>query len=156
MEVLIEKFYSGFARLDADTMISCYHPNITFEDPAFGVLIGENAKSMWQMLCDSQKGKNFRITYSNIKANLNDGEAQWEAHYTFSKTHRKVHNKINAQFKFKDGLIINHQDNFNLHTWAKQALGFKGLLIGSTGFFKKQLQMQTNKALRNYINKKAH
>jgi len=44
MQKLIETFYTSFANLDAETMISCYHDEITFEDPAFGVLKGERAK----------------------------------------------------------------------------------------------------------------
>ena len=29
-------------------MISCYHDNIIFSDPAFGELKGDDAKAMWQ------------------------------------------------------------------------------------------------------------
>jgi ketosteroid isomerase-like protein len=38
---LIEKFYSAFAHADAEGMVSCYTDDITFEDPAFGVLKGK-------------------------------------------------------------------------------------------------------------------
>jgi len=44
-------------------------------------------------------------------------------------------------------LIIKHTDDFNLHNWAKQALGFKGLLLGKTNFFKKKLHQTTGKLL---------
>ncbi len=154
MQDIVEKFYSAFNHLDADTMCSCYHDDIIFEDPAFSVLKGDRAKAMWQMLCESQKGKNFKIEYSEVKADISQGSAHWEAYYNFSKTGRKVHNKIDAQFTFKDGLIINHKDDFNLHKWAQQALGFKGLLFGGMGFFKTKLQKQTNDLLDKYIEKK--
>ncbi len=55
MKSVIEKFYQAFEELDAESMIECYHNEIIFEDPAFGVLKGEKAKNMWRMLCDSQK-----------------------------------------------------------------------------------------------------
>ncbi|MCK5702831.1 MAG: nuclear transport factor 2 family protein, partial [Cyclobacteriaceae bacterium] len=71
----------------------------------------------------------------------------WEAYYSFSKTGRKVHNIINAEFEFKDGKIIKHIDNFDLYKWSKQALGIQGLILGWTGFFKKKLHKQTNKML---------
>ena len=156
MKDIIEKFYKAFSDLDADTMCSCYHDDIMFEDPGFGVLNGDRAKAMWQMLCTSQKGKDFKVIYSDIKANATStgGSAHWEAFYTFSKTGRKVHNKIDAAFTFKDGLIINHKDDFNLHNWAKQAIGFKGLLFGHAGFFKTKLQRNTNYLLDQYIEKK--
>jgi len=153
METIIHRFYIAFSKLDAETMVSCYHDTIIFTDPAFGTLKGERAKNMWRMLCASQKGKDFRVTFSNIKTIENSGSADWEASYTFSKTGRKVHNKISAKFKFQDGLIVEHTDDFNLHKWAKQAMGFKGLLLGGTGFFKKKLQQQTNTLLDKYQQK---
>jgi hypothetical protein len=106
------------------------------------------------MLCESQKGKDFKVIYSDIKTNTNKGSAHWEAFYRYSKTGRRVHNKIDATFEFKDGLIIKHTDRFNLHKWAKQAMGFKGLLLGGTGFFKKKLNTQTNYLLNKYIDEK--
>jgi len=150
MQKLIHKFYQAFEKLDAETMTSCYHNDVVFEDPAFGVLKGEKAKNMWRMLCTSQKGKNFIVKASKIEANNKNGTAHWEAHYTFSKTGRKVHNIIDAKFEFKDGKIIKHTDYFNLHNWAKQALGFKGLLLGGTNFFKKKLNVQTNQLLSRF------
>lgn len=128
-------------------MVRHYHPQITFEDPAFGVLQGEHARNMWRMLCASQQGKDFKVEYSEIRFVNNLGEAKWEARYTFSPTGRLVHNKIRAQFNFRDGKIISHTDDFDLHRWASQAMGWKGSLIGWTGFFRKKLQKQTHKML---------
>ena len=98
-----------------------------------------------------EKGKDFKVIFSNIEANEKEGSAHWEAFYTFSKTGRKVHNKIDAAFEFKDGLIIKHTDDFDLHNWAKQAMGFKGLIIGRTSYFKNKLKAQTNYILDKYI-----
>ena len=153
MKSTISTFYTSFQNRDADAMVACYHDEIIFEDPAFGVLKGERAKTMWRMLCESQKGKAFKLEFSGIQVEGNSGFALWEAQYTFSKTGRHVHNKIDAKFQFEDGLIIKHDDRFNLHEWAKQALGFQGWLLGGTGFFQKKLQQQTNEMLRKYIEK---
>lgn len=155
MENVIEKFYKAFSNLDAETMVSCYHDQVVFEDPAFGILYGERAKNMWRMLCESQKNKDFRIDYSKIEATKNEGSAFWEAFYTFSKTGRKVHNRIHAKFEFKDGKIIKHTDTFNLHSWSKQALGLKGFVLGKTMYFKNKLKVQTNRLLDNYEKNKA-
>ena len=105
------------------------------------------------MLCQSQKGKNFVVEYSNIEASNDKGSAHWEAHYTFGKTNRKVHNIIDAKFEFKDGKIIRHTDSFNLYRWSKQALGLQGWLLGWTSFFKNKLQQQTNGMLRKFEEK---
>lgn len=154
MKDTISKFYEAFANKDAETMVSLYHDSIRFYDPAFGELKGERAKNMWRMLCESQKGKEFIVTHHNVQANDEEGMAQWEAKYMFSATDRKVHNKITAQFKFKDGKIIEHIDSFDLHAWSKQALGFTGKILGGTNFFKNKLQKKTNGLLDSYEAKK--
>jgi len=151
MKLVIENFYSSFSILDAESMIAYYHDDIVFEDPAFGVLKGDKAKNMWRMLCAN--AKDLEIKYSKIDANSDNGKAHWEAHYTFSQTGKRVHNIIDASFEFKNGRIIKHTENFNLHKWAKQALGFQGLLLGGTSFFKKKLNAQTNKLLSAFEQK---
>ncbi|WP_024769749.1 MULTISPECIES: nuclear transport factor 2 family protein [Aquimarina] len=149
MKKLIETFYTGLSNLDAETMISCYHDDVVFEDPGFGKLKGNRAKGMWRMLC--KNARNFKVEFSQVEANDQKGSAHWEAWYSFSKTGRSVHNKIDAQFEFKDGKIIKHTDDFNLHRWASQAIGWKGALLGGTGFFKKKLILQTNKMLDKFM-----
>lgn len=154
MKQLIEQFYTAFANCDAETMVSCYHEDIVFHDPAFGELHGKHAGNMWRMLCAAQQGKqDFRIEYSDIRTDEQQGTAHWEAHYTFSQTGRKVFNKIDASFEFKDGKIIKHTDHFSLYKWASQAIGFKGSLLGWTSFFKNKLQQQTSKSLKRFEEK---
>jgi len=148
MTELIKTFYTAFQNLDAEGMARCYHDEIIFEDPAFGILKGERAGNMWRMLCGSSR--DLQIQYSKIIANKDTGSADWIADYTFQRTGRKVHNEIQAEFIFKDGRIIGHRDDFNLHSWARQALGMKGLLIGGTSFFKKKLNQQTNRLLTKF------
>jgi ketosteroid isomerase-like protein len=146
---LIEKFYKAFKKKDAKTMLSCYHNDVVFSDPVFGTLNAERVSGMWQMLCKA--GKDLTITFDGVQADKDNGKAHWEASYTFSQTGKNVHNVIDATFKFKDGLIIEHTDVFNLRKCAGQALGFKGMLLGGTSFFKKKLQNQTNKKLDKFI-----
>ena len=151
MKSLIETFYTAFQNKDAETMVSCYHDEIIFCDPAFGELKGEDAKSMWRMLC--RNSKDLKIEFSDISASLKKGAVHWEAWYTFSKTGREVHNIVDAEFEFKNSKIIKHTDTFNLHKWASQAMGLKGKLFGGTNFFKNKLQKQTNKLLNDFKEK---
>ncbi|MFK7782782.1 nuclear transport factor 2 family protein [Psychroserpens sp.] len=155
MEHVIEKFYNAFKNLDAESMVSFYHEDIVFKDPAFGVLKGNRAKNMWRMLCESQKNKDFQVTFSNINVSEYESSASWEAFYTFSKTGRKVHNIIEARFEFKDGKIIKHTDSFNLYRWSKQALGLKGFVMGNTKYFRNKLKAQTNRLLDKYEKKQS-
>ncbi len=151
MKEVIEGFYQAFHDKDSEKMISFYHEEIIFSDPAFGTLQGERAKNMWKMLLEA--GKDLKVNYSNVSFDQNIGKANWEAHYTFSKTNRKIHNKITAHFKFKEGKIIEHIDDFNLRKWAQQALGLKGAILGGTKFFRSKLQNQTNRMLDKFEEK---
>lgn len=127
---LIEKFYTAFQSRDADGMCACYHPDVTFTDPAFGTLRGAQAASMWRMLCG--RGKDLRVTFNNVQADETHGSAHWEARYTFGKNRRSVYNIIEAEFVFKDGLILQHTDHFNFWRWSRMALGVTGMLLGWT------------------------
>ena len=153
MANIISQFYTAFSYLDSETMNSFYADDVVFNDPAFGTLKGDEVKYMWQMLCEAQVGKDFKVEFSNVMEDDVSGTAHWEAHYIFSRTGRKVHNKIDAEFKITDGKIIEHTDRFNLKKWASQAMGFKGSIIGGTGYFKRKLQFRTKKMLGRYIEK---
>jgi hypothetical protein len=143
----INQFYLAFQKLDVDKMLTFYHEDIQFTDPAFGTLNGDDAKNMWRMICSRAKG--FSLLYNQVT----ETSAHWEATYIFSATGNKIINKIDATFQFKDGKIYKHVDDFNLHEWASQALGFKGRLLGGTKFFKKKLNKQTNQFLAAYTKK---
>jgi ketosteroid isomerase-like protein len=148
-ESLITKFYTAFANADAKTMSECYHPKVHFIDPAFGLLKGEQVSKMWEMLLSKSKG-NLKIEFSNVKADDSTGSANWIATYNFSKTNRKVVNKIRAEFVFQDGLIIKHTDSFDVWKWSKQAFGATGYLLGWTGFFQNKVQKQALLSLQKF------
>lgn len=151
VEQVANNFYSAFQQKNANGMIECYHQDLQFEDPAFGKLSYAQTCGMWKMLCES--AKDLSIEYSILKSEDEYVEVRWIAEYSFSKTGKFVHNEIIAQLMFRDGKIIQHTDNFDLFKWAKQAMGLQGWLIGSTPFFRKKLQQQTNYQLANYMQK---
>ncbi|HEY4618565.1 MAG TPA: nuclear transport factor 2 family protein [Flavobacterium sp.] len=148
-EKTLVKFYSAFANANAYTMSECYHQDIVFRDPIFGLLKGNNVSQMWKMLIESSKG-NLKIDTADVKADEYVGSAQWTAHYSFSKTNRKVINVIQARFHFQDGLIIKHTDDFDIYKWSKQAFGFYGFLFGWTGYMQKKIQQQAISSLKKH------
>lgn len=127
---LIERFYTAFNEGDGETMASCYAPDVHFSDPVFPDLRGPRAGAMWKMLTEPEG--DLRIELREHEADEATGAAHWIAHYTFAQTGRPVVNDIQASFKFKDGLIVDHHDVFDFHRWARQALGPVGLLLGWT------------------------
>ena len=150
---LIAQFYTSFSNGKVKEMTECYHENIVFQDPVFGRLEGEKAFKMWEMLL-SKKNKSTKISFNNIQTNSKNGSAHWTAEYTYGKANRKVINKVSAQFKFKDGKIIEHIDRFNLWKWTQQALGIIGYLIGWSPFMKNKIQRTTKKQLDDFISQK--
>ena len=150
---LVERFYTAFQQLDYKTMQDCYSDDAIFNDPAFGLLQGEEVKAMWEMLC--KRAKDFSLVYSNI--GLLDEEyatCNWTATYIFSATGRKVVNKITAHLRIQNGKIIEHSDAFKLSKWAAQALGFNGILLGWTGFMKRKIRKNARKGLTNFMENK--
>lgn len=150
---LIRRFYDAFGKRDAEGMAACYADDVQFGDGAFPDLRGKSAGDMWRMLCES--GKDLRVEASEIEADDTTGKARWIATYTFSATGRKVVNDIRAQFRFKDGRIVEHRDSFDFYRWAKQALGTSGLLLGWTSWMQKQVQARAAKGLAAFQKKRA-
>ncbi len=146
---LIARFYTAFANHDAKAMSDCYHNEIEFNDPVFGTLIGSEVSAMWAMLIE-RSGGDLRIEFSHVEADKDSGSAEWVATYNFTKTNRKVINKIHAEFEFKNGLIRKHTDTFDMWKWSKQALGFKGFFMGWTNFMRQKIRQQAAIGLKNY------
>ena len=148
---LIETFYKAFQNKDYKTMQSCYADTATFSDKAFVDLDAAKVRAMWEMLI--KRGKNLELEFKNIQADDHKGSAEWIATYTFSASGNKVVNRIKASFEFENGKIIKHTDDFDFPAWAKQALGFKGWLLGRTAFLKKKVQQNARKGLDEFMAK---
>ena len=146
---MIRHFYESFTRNDADGMINCYADDVVFSDPAFGELRGSDAKNMWRMLVE-RGGGNLKIEFSGVKADDAKGSADWTADYLFSKTGRRVFNRIHAEFEFRDGRIARHTDAFDFWKWSRQALGISGLLLGWSGFLQNKIRQNARRSLREY------
>ena len=148
-EALIDRFYSAFARRDHETMGACYADDARFSDPVFQDLRGDEVRAMWRMLCT--RGIDLELTYSDVTASADTGSAHWEADYTFSGTGRHVHNVIEAEFRFADGLIAEHEDSFDLWAWTRQALGPVGLLAGWSPPLQNKVRGQARENLRAFM-----
>ena len=125
---LIRRFYAAFAQRDHATMAECYAPDAHFADPVFTSLDGARIGAMWRMLCE--RGTDLRVECGPVSCEGTHCSATWNAWYTFTGTGRMVHNIVRATFVVNSGLILRHDDAFDLYRWARQALGIKGLMLG--------------------------
>lgn len=142
---LITRFYDAFQRNDGEAMAACYAPDASFSDPVFPGLQGDRPGNMWRML--TSQAADLKVEFSQVVADDERGSAHWEAWYTFSATGRAVHNIIDAEFTFAEGLIATHTDTFDLYRWTKLALGVPGLLLGWSGFLQGKVRGEAGKAL---------
>lgn len=149
-EQLIHRFYTAFQSLDYKTMQDCYHDDVVFNDPVFGILQSGEPQAMWEMLC--KRASDFSLSFNNIT--IIDEEyatCEWTATYLFSASKRKVVNHIKAHFRIINGKISEHTDSFNLYNWAKQALGLPGVVLGWTPWMQQKIKNNAKMGLRQFM-----
>jgi hypothetical protein len=146
-------FYAAFARKDAATMGALYASDATFSDEAFIELRGDEIGDMWTMLIE--RAQQFRLEFSEVKADAFQGSAHWDAWYLFSGK-RPVHNRIDARFTFTpSGHIKSHVDAFDFWRWSRQAVGLPGVLFGWSSVFRRTVQKQARHGLDRYRARKS-
>jgi SnoaL-like domain len=152
---LITRLYSAFAKLDHKTMAACYAPDASFRDPVFE-LSGPDVGAMWHMLCESaaKSPGDFQLEFDGIEADERGGTAHWEVHYLFGPQKRKVHNIVDASFRFEGGLIVDHVNDFDFAPWARQALGTPGYLLGWSGALRRKVQGQALARFEQFVKSK--
>ncbi|MFN8011183.1 MAG: nuclear transport factor 2 family protein [Holophagaceae bacterium] len=148
---LLTRFFEALKRKEGAAMGACYHDAGSFTDPAFGKLTAPEARAMWRMLMG--RAQDFEATVEVRRVDDASGEGFWEARYTFSKTGRKVVNRITSRFTFRDGLILDQVDAFDLWAWTRQALGAPGLLLGWTPFLQAKVRGEARKGLAQFMAK---
>src|SRR4051794_17885713 len=144
---LMERLYAACDRRDGVAMAAGYAAEGHFRDPVFGDLTGAEAGAMWRMLTRTARDLEVRL------AEHDDTSARWIATYTFSATGRPVVNDVRATFRFADGLIVDHVDEFSFWKWSRQALGTKGVMLGWTPFLRGKVSATAKSGLDTFIAK---
>ena len=103
-------------------MNALYKPGIDgiFNDPVFQNLNTHEVQSMWSMLL--RASKDLATTYKIVEVTDTSATVDWEAHYTYSTTGRKVVNNVRLVLQIENGLIFKQIDTFDLSKWTGQAL----------------------------------
>ncbi|GII78660.1 hypothetical protein Sru01_36420 [Sphaerisporangium rufum] len=148
---LIEVFFDAFARGDIDALGGCYHPEISFGDPVFPELEGrDRVIGMWRMLVD--RTREVEVTVRDVAADHYSGSARWTARYIYAPTGRRVLNQVTAQFRFEDGLIVRHHDDFDLRRWSRMAFGRPaGTVLGLTAVARRRMRRRARGRLEEYL-----
>jgi ketosteroid isomerase-like protein len=147
-ESVVERFYTGFAACDAEAMAAEYAPDVTFEDPVFGVLHGADAADMWRMLCAA--ASDLEVEHRIVRADEREAEVDWTARYTFSATGRPVVNRVRARLRFEGGSIVDHRDSFSMWRWSSQALGPVGRVLGWSPLIRTKVRSTALRGLDAY------
>lgn len=97
------------------------------------------------------RADDLRVELLEREADAERGSARWRAHYTFTQTGRQVVNDVHASFRFADGKIVEHTDEFDFHRWARQALGPTGLLLGWTPLLRSSVRRRARGGLDEFM-----
>lgn len=133
-------------------MTAFYHKDVVFYDPAFGHIRGNRVLAKWFMFIENC-GDDLNISFSDLQANDHNASAKWTATYYYGPEKRKVVNQGVGTFYIQNGKILQHTDHFDLWSWSRQALGFKGYLLGWTKSMKLKIQQESSKRLSRYLQK---
>lgn len=152
MKTVVDSFYEAFQRKDGEAMARCYSEDVEFSDPVFPKLTGADAGAMWKMLCS--RSADLEVKFKVLERTAEKHVVAWDAFYTFTKTNRRVHNRIRAELWMRDGKIFRHRDTFSFWKWAAQALGPAGLLLGWSPPIKAKVRSQAAASLRHFLSKK--
>lgn len=143
---VLDRFYGALAAHDPATMADCYADDARFSDPVFPDLDAAGARAMWRMLLTA--GTDLRVTFHVVHEDEHSGVCEWEARYTFSRTGRRVINRIRSEFTLRDGRITVQHDQFSLWRWSAQALGPRGTLLGWSRLVRIKVQELAARNLR--------
>ncbi|MFC4536786.1 nuclear transport factor 2 family protein [Sphaerisporangium dianthi] len=148
---VIRGFFDAFACGDTDALARCYHPEISFGDPVFLELEGRDlVVGMWSMLLASVT--DLQVSAWDITADEHSGGARWSADYVLRRSGRRVVNQVQAQFRFEDGLIVRHHDDFDFRDWSRLALGKPtGMLVGWTPALRRKVRDRARHRLDEYL-----
>jgi ketosteroid isomerase-like protein len=150
-DAVIQDFYAAFDQRDGDRMAAFYAPDAHFSDPVFTDLNGDEPGAMWRML--TGRADDLRVELLDHGADGDTGSARWRARYTFTQTGRPLVNDVRATFRFRDGLIAEHRDEFGFHRWSRQALGPTGLLLGWTPVLRSATRKRARAGLDEFMAK---
>jgi len=151
---LINRLYTALAARNGTAMGACYADDASFSDPVFRNLDASGVRTMWAMLCS--RATDLNVEVSGVEADDTRGRACWVATYTFSKTGRKVRNVIDAEFEFRDGLIVRHTDRFDLWRWAGMARAAWPIRLGWTPLVQNAIRKEAMRGLEAFRRKQAN
>jgi len=149
----ILELYDALKRRDGKTMGQKYHQDACFKDPVFGQLSSTEVGHMWCLLC--QRGEDLEMNLVSAEADDKEGEAVWEARYSFGPKGHVVHNRVHSRFVFRDGLIVDQVDDFDMRRWMKMALGTPGRLLGWAGFMRSGVQKKARRSLESFARRQS-
>ncbi|MDH2424099.1 nuclear transport factor 2 family protein [Sphaerisporangium sp. TRM90804] len=147
---LIRRFYDAFAQADTEVMGRCYHPDVSFGDAVLTEVEGrDRVMAMWRMLLD---GGGVEVTARDITADDHSATAHRTMRYVYPPTGRRVVSNADVLFRFEDGLIVRHHDEFDFRRWSTMAYGRPiGLLFAKTPALRRRVREQARRRLDQYL-----
>lgn len=117
-EAVARRFYDAFCAHRKKDMAALYAEDVSFKDAVFSYDDRAGTMGMWRKLLGNPDKAAFRYTFDRVEGDVAIGT--WVADY--ESLGRPVRNVIESRLTVRDGLIVQHRDDFDLGRWMRQAL----------------------------------
>lgn len=141
--VLLARFFGALAARDAARLAGCYHPLATYSSPLFPDLRGALPALMWRLALD--RAPDLRIDWDVAFADPRKAQVKWTARWRQGTTERRL--AVASTLSIWDGRIVRHVDEFRFPSFAAQALGVRGRLLGWNAAWRRRLQRRVRAGL---------
>ncbi|MCL4748137.1 MAG: nuclear transport factor 2 family protein, partial [Burkholderiaceae bacterium] len=120
-EALVRRYFDALARLDGEAMTRCLHPMVSYSDPVFADLRGDDVGWRWRLM--ARGAADMHLAYDIVWGDAHKAQVQWLARYRFAGSHRQVSNQVCTTLTFWDGTIVRQIDEYDFPRWSRSSAG---------------------------------
>lgn len=140
---VVIRFFESYQKNDWQNMARCYHDKASFSDPIYPDLREESIVYLWFSRLAARRVVDLQ--YRVLFADDRKAQVEWSG---LSPLHGKsVQIKGLSTFALWDATIVRQVDEFSFVQWSRQALGWKGWLLGSLRFYQARVQRSARSQL---------
>jgi hypothetical protein len=106
---------------DVAGIAECYAHDAVYSDPVLGDLHPGQARLIWPLKLAHMR--RMQLSYVIDDISLLSARVSSRVAYDFFPTGRSVQMRLHTLLVFRGGLIVRHDDEFDLASWRRMALG---------------------------------
>ncbi len=150
-EALVRRYFDALARLDGEAMAQCLHPMVSYSDPVFADLRGDDVGWRWRLM--TRGASDMHLAYDIVRGDARKAQVQWQARYRFAGSARQVSNKVLTTLTFWDGTIVRQIDEYDFARWSRSSAGVLAWAVCALPGARAALQRRALHRLRAFIDR---